>query len=64
MLYTFEENRIIEVAKVKSDLRRDGGNGTATKMELRSRRTEIPYVKISLFLHGLVTKSVEETGIT
>lgn len=27
MLYSFEENTIIDVASVKSDLRRDGGNG-------------------------------------
>jgi len=26
MLYSFEENTIIEVARVKSDLRRDDGN--------------------------------------
>jgi len=26
MLYSFEENTIIEVARVKSDLRRDGGS--------------------------------------
>jgi len=31
MLYAFDENRIIEVAKVNSDLRCDGGNGPAAK---------------------------------
>lgn len=32
MLYAIEENIIIEIAKVKSDLRRDGGNGPAIKI--------------------------------
>lgn len=33
MLNAFDEKRIIEVAKVKRDLRRDGGSGPAALVE-------------------------------
>lgn len=36
MLYAFEENIIIEIAKIKSDLRRDGGNGPAKTVGINS----------------------------
>jgi hypothetical protein len=42
-LYAFDEKRIIEVAKVKRDLRHEGGSEPATEVRYGlSRRVEIP----------------------